>query len=66
MEDWRVLPSVIGDSGDVDRGSLGESAFFLSKRGVILLKEVGNQGIASDLDSRGMENTPRTVSKEAF
>jgi hypothetical protein len=52
MEDWRVLPSVIGDSGDVDRGSLGESAFSLSKRDVLPLKEVANQGVASALGYR--------------
>lgn len=29
---WSVLPSVIGDSNDIDSSSLGESAFFLSER----------------------------------
>ena len=48
IEDWSVLPIVIGDSGDVDRSSLCESAFFLSKRDVLPLKEI--QGIASALN----------------
>jgi hypothetical protein len=50
-EGWSVLPVVIGDSRDVDSSSLGESAFFLSERGILLLKEVANQGFASGLDS---------------
>jgi hypothetical protein len=45
-----LLPSVIGDSGDVDRGSLGEPAFSLSKPDVLLLKEVANQRLAGALD----------------
>ena len=40
-----MLPIGIGDSGDVDRSSLCESAFFLSKRDVLPLKEIANQGI---------------------
>jgi hypothetical protein len=43
-----VLPIVIGDSGDVDGSFVGESAFFLSKRGVLLLKEVANKGIPGE------------------
>jgi hypothetical protein len=42
---WSILPIVIGDSSDIDSNSLGESAFFLSERGVLLLKEAANQGI---------------------
>ena len=39
IEGWSLLSIDIGDSGDVDSSSLGESAFFLSKCGVLLLKE---------------------------
>jgi hypothetical protein len=53
-EGWSVLPVVIGDSRDVDSSSLGESAFFLSERGILLLKEVANQGIVSGPVQRPM------------
>jgi hypothetical protein len=37
------------DSGDVDRSSLCESAFSLSKRDVLRLEEIADQGIAGAL-----------------
>ena len=39
-EGGSILPIGIGDSGDVDSRSLGESAFFVSERGDPVLKEV--------------------------